>query len=44
MGRVKIAFETKARSLPLGSILPVRSVPDSIRQSRKYERIVSSIR
>ena len=44
MDRVKIAFETEARSLPIASILPVRAVPDSIRKSRKYERIVSSIR
>lgn len=44
MEKVKIAFETKARSLPIGSILPVRTVPDSIRKSKKYERIVSSIR
>jgi hypothetical protein len=44
MGRVKIAFETTARSLPIASILPVRAVPDSIRKSSKYERIVASIR
>lgn len=44
MDRVKIAFEREARSLPIGSLLPVRTVPDSIRKSKKYERIVSSIR
>lgn len=44
MDRVKIAFETETRLLPISSILPVRSVPDSIRKSRKYERIASSIR
>ena len=43
MARVNLAFEKEARSLPIDSILPVRSVPDSIRKSRKYERIVSSI-
>lgn len=44
MEKVKIAFETKTRSLPIDSILPVRVVPDSIRKSRKYDQIVSSIR
>lgn len=41
---VKIAFETQARLLPIDSILPVRTVPESIKKSVKYERIVSSIR
>jgi ParB-like chromosome segregation protein Spo0J len=44
MDKVKIAFETKARSLPIDSILPVRSVPDNIKKSMKYQRIVASIR
>ncbi|MCE9635793.1 MAG: ParB N-terminal domain-containing protein [Planctomycetes bacterium] len=43
MGQVRIAFETQARLLPVASILPVRAVPDSIKKSRKYEQIVSSI-
>jgi ParB-like chromosome segregation protein Spo0J len=44
MDKVKIAFETEARALPITSILPVRAVPESVRTSKKYERIVSSIR
>lgn len=44
MDKVKLAFETEARSLPIGSILPVRTVPENIKKSVKYERIVSSIR
>lgn len=44
MDKVKLAFETKTRTLPIDSILPVRSVPESVRKSKKYERIVSSIR
>jgi ParB-like chromosome segregation protein Spo0J len=44
MDKVNIAFEKEARSLPIDSILPMRSVPENIKKSMKYQRIVASIR
>jgi ParB-like chromosome segregation protein Spo0J len=40
---VKMAFERQVVSLPLSDILPVRRVPDSIKQTARYKRIVASI-
>ena len=44
MGKVKLAFQPKTRTVPIDSLLPVRSVPDATRKSSKFKRIVSSIR
>ena len=40
---VKIAFERQVVVLPLSDILPVKRVPDSIKQAMRYKRIVASI-
>jgi ParB-like chromosome segregation protein Spo0J len=40
---VKLAFERHIVVLPLTDILPVRRVPETIKQSLKYRRIVASI-
>src|SRR6202162_2079346 len=40
---VKMAFERQVISLPLSDILPMRRVPDGIKQTARYKRIVSSI-
>ncbi len=44
MSTVKLAFERVAKRIPLDSILPVRAVPDAVRESKKYQRIEASIR
>ena len=44
MGKVKLAFQRRTRTVPLDALLPVRSVPDATRKSSKFQRIVSSIR
>jgi len=44
MAKVKFAFEQAVKSLALGSILPVRSISDGIRVSRKYRSVEASIR
>jgi hypothetical protein len=43
MPTVQMAFEKDALRLPIGSILPVHSVPEGTRKSRKYRRIEASI-
>ena len=43
MARVKLAFEKDARKLPIDAILPVRTVPESVKKSQKYGRIRSSL-
>src|SRR5690348_3576029 len=40
---VKMAFERQVVSLPLSDILPMRRVPDSVKQTARYKRIASSI-
>ena len=40
---VKMAFERHLVVLPLSNILPMRRVPDSIKQTLRYKRIISSI-
>ena len=44
MGKVKLAFEREAKTIPIDRILPVRTVPDTQRESKKYSRIEASIR
>ena len=43
MATVKLAFERQARRLPIDSILPLRTVPESVRKSQKYRRIEASL-
>jgi ParB-like chromosome segregation protein Spo0J len=40
---VKMAFERHLVVLPLSNILPMRRVPDSIKQTLRYKRIIASI-
>ena len=40
---VKTAFERHLVVLPLSNILPMRRVPDSIKQTLRYKRIIASI-
>jgi ParB-like chromosome segregation protein Spo0J len=40
---VKIAFSRQVVSLPLSDILPMRRVPDGLKQTARYKRIVASI-
>jgi hypothetical protein len=37
---VKVAFERRVFVLPLSQLLPVRRVPDSIKQTARYRRIL----
>jgi len=40
---VKMAFERQVIVLPLSNILPIKRVPDTIKQAMRYKRIVASI-
>ena len=40
---VKMAFERQIVVLPLSNILPIKRVPDTIKQAVRYKRIVASI-
>jgi ParB-like chromosome segregation protein Spo0J len=40
---VKMAFEHEVIVLPLSDILPIKRLPDSIKQAMRYKRIVASI-
>jgi ParB-like chromosome segregation protein Spo0J len=40
---VKITFERQVIVLPLSNILPIKRVPDTIKQAMRYKRIVASI-
>jgi ParB-like chromosome segregation protein Spo0J len=40
---VKMAFERQVVVLPLSNILPVKRVPDTVKQAMRYKRIVASI-
>src|SRR5580692_534404 len=40
---VKMAFERQVVVLPLANILPMKLVPDTIKQAMRYKRIVASI-
>jgi ParB-like chromosome segregation protein Spo0J len=40
---VKMAFERQLIELPLADLLPLRRVPDSIKQIARYKRILASI-
>jgi ParB-like chromosome segregation protein Spo0J len=44
MAAVKFAFEEEAQRLPIDSVLPVRTIPESVRRSKKYRRIEASLR
>lgn len=41
--RVRIAFEQRIVMLPLATILPLKSVPETIKQTTRYRRIAVSI-
>src|SRR5271167_3363016 len=40
---IKMAFERLVIILPLANILPMKRVPDTIKQAMRYKRIVASI-
>ena len=40
---VKLAFERQVVVLPLSNILPIKRVPDTVKQAMRYRRIVASI-
>src|SRR5258706_12119325 len=40
---VKVAFERQVVVLPLSNILPIKQVPDTVKQAMRYKRIVASI-
>src|ERR1700730_4191714 len=40
---VKMAFERHVVVLPLSNILPIKRVPDTVKQAMRYKRIVASI-
>lgn len=44
MATVKFAFERGARRLPVEAILPVRTIPESVRKGTRYRRIEASLR
>ena len=39
----KMAFECQVVILPLSNILPMKQVPDTLKQAMRYKRIVASI-
>lgn len=41
---VKAAFESEIVQLPLGAILPLKTVPETVKDSVKFKRIAQSIR
>lgn len=41
---VKMAFEAKSIFVPLGDILPLKHLPPTIKNSRKYQQIAASLR
>jgi ParB-like chromosome segregation protein Spo0J len=43
MEAVRIAFERRISVLPLATLLPLRSVPEDVKQTVKYRRIAKSI-
>src|SRR5262252_1385070 len=43
MPPVRIAFERRLETLPLASLLPLRTVPPEWKQSVKYKRIARSV-
>src|SRR6202043_1430382 len=40
---IKMAFERQVVVLPLSNILPIKRVPDTVKQAMRYKRIVASI-
>jgi hypothetical protein len=40
---VKIGFERTIAVLPLSALLPLKTVPDAIRQSAKFKQIAKSV-
>lgn len=40
---VRIAFERRVLILPLATLMPLRAVPDAVKQTAKYKRIATSI-
>jgi hypothetical protein len=40
---VKMAFEPQVVILPVSNILPMKRMPDTIKQAMRYKRIVASI-
>jgi len=40
---VKMAFERQVVVLPFSNILPIKRVPDTVKQAMRYKRIVASI-
>src|SRR5689334_18505262 len=43
MPPVRIAFERRLETLPLASLLPLRTIPPEWKQSVKYKRIARSV-
>jgi len=42
-GAVKVAFERRIRVLPVSGLLPMKAVPDAIKQTTKYKCIARSV-
>jgi len=43
-GRIHLAFDRDIRAIPLSAIIPLKSLPDGARESRKFAQVLSSIK
>ncbi|MCJ9719903.1 ParB N-terminal domain-containing protein [Agrobacterium sp. SHOUNA12C] len=43
-GRIHLAFDRDIRTLPISAIVPLKSLPDGARESRKFAQVLSSIK
>lgn len=43
-GRIHLAFDRDIRAIPISAIVPLKSLPDGARESRKFAQVLSSIK
>lgn len=43
-GQIHLAFDRGIRTIAISSILPLKSLPDGARESRKFAQVLSSIK
>lgn len=43
-GRIRIAFDRDIQTIAISAIVPLKSLPDGARESRKFGQVLSSIK
>jgi len=43
-GRIHLAFDRDIRTIAISEIVPLKSLPDGARESRKFAQVLSSIK